>query len=414
MEFAPVGTLRAAAALVLALAACGGVAHDAPGTGAASGDNHVAGAGGVPGGNGAGAGGRRTTPNPPAMPGGAGGAGGEQASCDGGLQVLRAVSARAFVVWPEQQRVASRTPAGTIQIDDVSAVAEGGPFRSVAELSIETFGLTKDWNLSALLEYGDGLLVIATDGEQTKIFSWQEGTGAAELAVSAPPQSQLSVADPEAGLVFVAHGALYRVTEHAGTWVVGARIETTGQWRTPLAFDGDDLLVGLEESPRFYDEGGSGGEAGAPSVWSAELERWNSASELVASYPAVGNPRVAIPADGGWLIGETNSFWGSYEAALEWLNPAKDELRTLSHVPVHSSGDGEDGAFGVAVSGSRVFVANCESGLLSGRWQGNAVELSALGKKAEFDDCDPTSVHAIGELLVLGGQQLTFARLCDE
>jgi hypothetical protein len=227
----------------------------------------------------------------------------------------------------------------------------------------------------------------------------------------------IEVADPAAGLAFAADGRVYRAIENAGVWTVGAPIGTSTQDRTPLAFDGDDLLVGLQESDRFYDggEAGSGGEAGTGSGWTARVERWSSLGELVGSYPAVGNPRVATPVEGGWLIGETNSFWGSYDAALEWLTPTKDELRTLSSVPVTSSGDGEDGAFGVAVTGGRVLVANCESGLLHGTWQPSSIQLAPLWKShATVGLCDPWSVQALGELLVIGGQQLTFARLCDE
>jgi len=341
-----------------------------------------------------------------------GGSGGTQPACEGGLRVLRTLSANQVVVWPEQQRVAFRTAAGTIQIHDVSAVAEGGEFQSVAELSHQTFGLTNGWNLGLPLKYGDGLLVTANDATQIRVFAWHAGTAATELGVSLPRGSELSVADPEGGLAFVTKGELYRAIERAETWEIGARIGASGQGRTALAFDGDDLLVGLEESQRDYQgEAGAAGEAGG---WSARLERWSSANELVTSYPAVGNPRVATPADGGWLIGETNSFWGSYQAALEWLPPAKDALRTLTHVRVHSAGDSEDGAFGVAISGDRLFVANCESGLMSGKWPGNTVQLTPLGKEPEVSFCDPRSVSAIGKLLVLTGQQLDFALLCGE
>lgn len=103
-------------------------------------------------------------------------------------------------------------------------------------------------------------------------------------------------------------------------------------------------------------------------------------------------------------------------AALEWLNPAKDELRNLSKVPVLSSGDGEDGAFGAAVKGSTVFVANCESGLRSGPWQGDNATLSPLWNPpdASFSRCDPKAVHVFDDLLVIVGGQLTFARVCDQ
>ncbi|MEI9940850.1 MAG: hypothetical protein WDO69_26845 [Pseudomonadota bacterium] len=407
----PSQTLQFSVVLALAVAACSGAARNAPGPGA-SGES--------------GGGGGRTTPS--ASSAGAGGAGGARSPsvetmlpnlCGSGLHVLRAIDAGRAVVWPEQQRVAFTTSTGTIEVDDTSALASSGRLARLAELSNETFNLTSDWSINWPIKYGDGLLLAASDGGNTKIFSWHVDTGSTELLVPLPARSEfISIADPEAGIAFVAGDLIYRAIEDGGVWLVGAPIGVSEQRRTPLAFDGDDLLVGLEESGRLYDgaEAGSGGEGGAAGGWTAKLERWNSAGELIASYPAVGNPRVATPSRGGWLIGETNSFWGSYEAALEWLTSAKDELRTVSKVPVQSAGDGEDGAFGVAVDGDRVFVANCESGLLGGSWQGSSVLLAPLwAPPVKMNGaCDPQSVQMLGNLLVIGGAQLTFARLCAD
>jgi len=411
MELDVVRTLSAAGLVSLLLfSACSGVVHESPATGGTTGDGATGGT--------AGEGGLGTSPSTPAEGGNAGAAPG----CDGGLRVLRTIDAGYVVAWPEQRRVAFMTHTSTIEVDDASAVAEGGPLTRLAVLSSASFGLSSDWTLRGLLAYGDALLVTASTGQQTRIFIWDFRTGAAELNLALPAHAEpISIADPEAGLAFVADRRIYRALETAGNWLVGPPIGTSEQWRTPLAFADGELFVGLAESDRLYEGGepGSAGEGGAASLsggWSAKLERWNSASELVASYPTVGNPRVARPANGGWLVGESNSFWGSYQAALEWLPPSKEELRTLSQVPVISGGDSEDGAFGVAISDDRVFVANCESGLLSGAWANTAVTLTAVWPAAEHSSalCDPRSIQTLGELLLIGADPVNLARLCDE
>jgi len=349
-----------------------------------------------------------------------GGEAGADSRCESGFNVLDVADGFTgnLVTWPEQQRIAFWTSSSTIRVVDVSAVAMGGPVASLAELSNESFGLTSDWRIQ-VVQYGDGLLVTASRLRQARVFSWHVGSGVNEIAVTLPPNSgPIQLADPIAGLVFVGDDQkIHRARERDGVWSLGAAIGVSTQFRSPLAFDGDDLLLGLRESNRSYDAGetGSGGEAGSAGGVSAAVERWNANDELVASYRAVGNPRVAKRARGGFLIGETNSFWGSYRAALEWLAPGNDALQTLTHVPVRSAGDGEDGAFGVAVSGDRVFVANCESGLLSGLWEGSSASLSPLWTPhaAPIGECDPTSVQVLGELLLVAGEQLTFARWCE-
>src|SRR6478736_256710 len=350
--------------------------------------------------------------------GSAGSAGAEQ-SCDANFKILQAITGAADVVaWPELKRLAFTTRSGPLEVYDVSAVASGGALVELAEISNDTLGLSSEWVIQGPLMYGDGLVLSAINIDQTKIFAWHLQTGATELAIPLPSQTRLiSAADSAVGLAFVAGGKIYRATESAGTWVVGEPIFTAGQQRVLLAFADDELLVGLQAPDRWYTQNtGTAGQIGAAVGWNAAVERWNSAGNLLGSYPSLGTPRVALSARGGWLIGETNSFWGSMNAALEWLNPAKDELRNLSKVPVLSSGDGEDGAFGAAVKGSTVFVANCESGLRSGPWQGDNATLSPLWNPpdASFSRCDPKAVHVFDDLLVIVGGQLTFARVCDQ
>jgi hypothetical protein len=339
------------------------------------------------------------------------GAGGSAWVCEGGLRVLQTITpAPRDVVALPGQRVAW-VQEGAIRIYDVSAVAPGGSLELVVELTRESLELASGWRIDELHEYGAGLLVVAkNEDRQSRFFSWMLGPAAIEMEL--PLSGRVEVADPVSGMVFGREQIQWTI-ESEGSWMPPISFGEQGKYRTPLAFDGDDLLVGLEESLRDYGSAGSGGEAGS-SGWSAAVERWNAKGERIATYPAVGNPRVAIAARDGWLIGETNSFWGSYQAALEWLEPSARALQTLTAVPVNSSGDGEDGTFGLASRGPLVFLANCESGLLHGKWQGNAVELSRLGSWPRSGDCDPTEVHALGDLLVIRGSQLTFAELCDE
>jgi hypothetical protein len=190
------------------------------------------------------------------------------------------------------------------------------------------------------------------------------------------------------------------------------------RWLTPLAFDGDELLVGIQEVQRGLQGegggGGEGGEGGAGGSSAALLERWSLTGTRLASYETLGDPSVAIRARDGWLIGETNSFWGSYRAAVEWLSP-EGSLEQLAEVPVQSSGDGTDGAYDLALRDQDLLVANCESGLLRGQWGDAAVELSEVPGpwSSDFATCSPSQVEIVDDVLITAGSALEFSRFCE-
>lgn len=314
------------------------------------------------------------------------------------------------IVLPDEH-LAWRTRSGTIALRDASLVAKGGSLIAVAELTADKLGLTGGL-ISEVHQYGDGLIAVLRDSSLTKFVSWQLDGSMTELTV---PQSlaslDIAVADPKAGIAFVDRN--YRILIWSGAGnnsLISAPIGADEQRRRPLAFDGPDLLVRLEESRGDF---GSGGEAGMYSGWSARLERWNAQGERIASYEAVGNPNVATPVEGGWLIGETNSFFGTYQAALEWLAPGAQQLQVLTSVPVHSFNDGVDGTFGVVVNGREVFLTNGGAGLLSGEWHGNSVELEPFGGAVAFAF---SPLYALGDLLVSVDDQwrLIIATRCEQ
>ena len=112
------------------------------------------------------------------------------------------------------------------------------------------------------------------------------------------------------------------------------------------------------------------------------------------------------------MVDRRDSFWSSYRAALEWLGPS-GTLTPLADIPVLSQGDGIDGAYDLAVRGDQVFVANCESGLLRGLWEEDAVELEKVsGPWAPDGECSPQQVELAEDVLVLAGTRLDFVRPC--
>lgn len=422
MKFRHLFVVRTIAALGLGYVACGGVPAREP-SDAASGGSDFGGMhamGGAAGGAAphGGAGGRRPLPEPPITDiagwGGDGGTGGAKPNCEGGLIVrtYETLSPGSYevIVLPDKH-VAWLTRSGTIALRDASLVAKGGSLIAAAELTADTLGLTGG-RISAVEQYGDGLIAVLQNGSLIKFVAWQLDGTVTELMV---PQSlaslDIAVADPKAGIAFVDRN--YRIFIWSGAEdnsTISEPIGAPAQARRPLAFDGPDLLVRLEESRGDF---GSGGEAGMYSGWSARLERWNAQGQRIASYEAVGNPNVATPVEGGWLIGETNSFFGTYQAALEWLAPGAQQLQVLTSVPVHSFNDGVDGTFGVVVNGRDVFLTNGGAGLLYGKWQGNSVQLAPLGEEVKFAF---SGLYALGDLLVSVDDQwrLVIASRCEQ
>jgi hypothetical protein len=361
--------------------------------------------------------------------------------CNDGLQPLQVIadgdlelpsgSAIAVLGWPDTNRVAV-SMGRAIALFDI-ADASDGSVRLVELLTAEDAGLSEMTSLGDLHQDGDGLIVFAQDESEGMVFlSWQPDVGFVTL--TSVPEELLfltgQIADPEHGIVVAARETLHRAQRVGDDWSWSLLGSVTGRRLVPLAFDGDELLIGIEEIPRFLQgEGGAGGAGGAPDAGAggmngdighrspgAYIERWSLQGERLASYETVGDPAVAIPARGGWLIGETNSFWGSYRAAVEWLD-SSGTLTSLTPVAVRSSTDGIDGAHDVALNGEDLFVANCESGLKQARWgQGEtSVELSdVLGPwTPESADCNPRHIEVVGDVFVLAGDRLHFARNCE-
>jgi hypothetical protein len=157
------------------------------------------------------------------------------------------------------------------------------------------------------------------------------------------------------------------------------------------------------------------------SLREARLEVCDLEGNVLKTHPLAGNPAVALATPDGWLIGETNSFWGSYQAALELLGESR-ELRRMSDVPVNSSGDGEDGAFDLAFLGDRLLVAGCESGVLAAPWPAapwSAPELKLTPVRGPWSAygtgvCSPRDIETAADVAAVGIEgKLLFLRACD-
>jgi hypothetical protein len=329
----------------------------------------------------------------------------------------------AMVAFVEEQRVAVNL-VDSIGIFDVASSSVTGSVHLVEQLTPQDAGLGDAAAFVDLFRDGAGLLIYARRGEAAEndvFLSWQPDQGFEELTRSPEGAGFQSgqLADAEHGIVVGLGRSLYRAQRVGDDWSWEGLGVVQERSIRPLAFDGDDLLVGIREESRFEEgaggAGGSGGEGGQASSGAARVERWNLAGEVLQSYEVLGDPSAAVPARGGWLIAQTNSFWGSYRAAVDWLNP-EGELVRLSEVPVQSSGDGTDGAYDVATHGDQLLVANCESGLRRGAWATDeAVELTDVpGPWSPGDStCHPSELEVVGDVLVIGGERLDFVRLCE-
>lgn len=357
-------------------------------------------------------------PRPHAGTGG-GGSAGEGGAGHGGItqigdyRVLETFDTRAHVMvsWPEQKRLAvADFERSVIQLFDVNASEAGIELTDELEPAALLPGATL---VAGLAKYGDDLLVVVSNGVQPvqQTILRVHGTGAEPL-LELPPDAQISaiIADPDVGVaVKTGAGVLFAKTGAAGwTTLVPERRPV------PLAFDGERVLVGIDELDRLELDaqgeggaggmGGAGGQGGEGNLDASAHVRWlDLEGKQLQDFVAFGNPQVAVKDDAGWLIGETNSFWGSYDAGIELLTDTGLEL--LTEVPVVSAGDGTDGAYDLVHFADQLLVANCESGLLRSSFSTSALTLAPVAGPWELGtgECGVTVIEAIGDTLAVGG-----------
>jgi hypothetical protein len=368
--------------------------------------------------------------------GGSGGSGG--AECRNGLRVMAQFDSEKLpdgpfvrlLSWPAAHRI------GVLSLESVAIyeLASNGDVELVDEVDASDLGLVEPgWIISAA-EYGDGLVATvrpetATDNAST-LVRWMPDQEPERLLDLPAQFMRIEAATYGVGVAFaVGNGSIYLAQPDADQWSLSEASLRPGRRVRPLAFLDGSLLIGVNEIPRGEGgEGGAGGaggggagEAGAGGGFGetygrgARIELWSLTGSLLETHPTLGDPSVAIPTADGWLIGETNSFWGSYQAGIELLSES-GELRTLSKVPVLSSGDGTDGAYDLALLGRRLLVANCESGLLSGDWSTTSTELERIEGPWDPDvfDCAPIALAVVDDVVAIAGdERVVFARTCD-
>lgn len=367
--------------------------------------------------------------------GGGGGASGGTGGggCEGPYQVLKVLegvfsnywdhtSSRNLVGWPALHRVAVNTSEGVqvyaVEADGVTLLETITP----ADLGVSG-------EISEIVAYGEEFVALVREEDHDEIVSWHGEQGPERLpAFQVPEQSRAShlVADASSGTIALSLGAALIVASHSGdddTWLWSDLI-VDERPLTPLMVVDNMILVGVEEAL----SNGSGEKEWIP----ARVEWRSKNGAVLESFETQGNPSTALYVGedvGGafdeglsFLIGETNSFWGSYQAALELYGEA-GTLSSLAKVPVQSGGDGTDGAFDLAIVGDRLFVANCESGLLTGAWPDDpwAPSTPQIGLRPLLGPwqpdlilgvCSPTAIEAIDDVIVVGGENVVFARLC--
>ena len=360
------------------------------------------------------------------------------AECQNGLAVVAQFDAPAddafgrVVSWPAQRRFAV-TSWKTVAIYEV---ASNGSVAQIEELDATDFGATEPAYLDNIVAYGTGFVAAVyaerSTNDVSTLVHWTPEGGAQELLQAAGPSMTIGAASEGVGIAVAVQSGrdrvVYLAQPEGDGWAWSEPMGQDGRQLAPLAFGDGYLLVGVDEVPRFIDLG-AGGEGGGAGVGGASeggagsgtdarkasVQLWSLAGALLETHAATGSPAVAIAVDEGWLIGETNNFWGSYQAGIELLTEF-GELRTLSRVPVISSTDGEDGAFDLALLGERLLVANCESGLLASAWSTEELTLEKVpGPWHEKDyGCAPRTLEVVGDLAaIVGDDRVVFVRACD-
>lgn len=353
--------------------------------------------------------------------GASGGGSGAVAECQDGLQVL--------AVEPAPQATVESAPDHTAVVALIRGAAAPNTdifvYRDLALLgpgehpqgrhfTADDLGLSSLERLAGAKVFQNELFVAAPEGVAVATL---DGSAMATL-LSSPLGTNLFLA-PGDGFLAVSSRSDFAIAKRAGeAW----------QWTSTLPFPdarngrvigslGHEVLISLEEQRVSAEDGTS-------RFISAELVRVSLEGEVLARYPTRGNAVALMERDGGLLVSEVNSFWGSLKAALEWLEPGGDELRNLSDVPVISSTDGDDGAFATAViddgaAGEVLYIANGESGLRRGAWSTDALTLDSV--RGAWDGQSGWS-SGIGSLASAGGvlvvpgvdQKLYFLKACSE
>jgi hypothetical protein len=336
-----------------------------------------------------------------------------------------------IISWPAEGRVGVHVSGEGVLLYETS---DDGEVKLIDTLGPEDLGLTADGSIYSLTRFGEGFLVQGSTGAQPierRIVNWQPGAELETIPYPEPLPASLSIttADPNVGIAAATADGVRLATLESGTWSWSEPFDQGATTSTPLALEEDRVLVGVEEADRLgvggagneggAAAGGAGGETGGIDLpinpRAARIEWWNLQGERLATQEAYGNPHVAVRVSEGWLIGETNSFWGSYQAGIELLSDSGD-LRKLAGVPVISAGDGTDGAVDLALLGSQLLVANCESGLRVGDWATDSVTLSSLPgpwQSGATGNCSPSQVETLDDFAVIGGDTIVFARACE-
>jgi hypothetical protein len=363
--------------------------------------------------------------------GGGAGAGGETV-CHSGFEVLAVQDGDVaeedpwqIISWPEQHRF------GVLGSDGLGIyeVESGGRVKLLEQLKPEDFGPGYEL-MSSVAAYGSGVVaVVGSTLEQSSTLVLRTKDGAVEELLSEPESYMRLGAAAEGVGIAVSAGtgerAVYLARQQTGQWSWSDPIAEQSRYLSALGIADGALLVGVDEELRLKSgdgaggaggEGGAGGsDAGSPN---ARIELWDLAGKRLQSAELFGNPSVAISTEGGWLIGETNSFWGSYNAAIELVDES-GEVDRLTEVDVISAGDGEDGARDLAVLGDRLLVAHCESGLKTAKWPwaapGELVKVP--GPWHQEDDtgvCAVKQIEVVDDVVALGGDgKLFFVRACQ-
>jgi hypothetical protein len=353
-------------------------------------------------------------------PGGAagGGAGGaDGGGCNGPYEVLKSIahSTSALVSWPELHRVGVDGSEG-VEIYEVT----GDGVELIETVGPQDLELGDDESIQRFAAYGKGLVVLVRGTDGQRLVRWDPEDGASNLLtwMGAEPARYLIASSASERVAVGSSHSAWVATETDGEWSWAMPILIPERYLTPLALLKDGVLLGIDEG---YDAGSGG--ASSDSELPARVERWDLASTRTESYPSAGNPRMALELGNeqqSYLVAETNSFWGSYRAALERYD-ASGALVPLRQVPVISAADGEDGASDLAIVGEQLFVANCESGLLTTAAP-DAESDQALPPLTPLEgpwtpdgpgDCSPHQVEAVDDVLVVGARtEVFFARLC--